>query len=139
MSPVSFHTSIHTTIMTEMFSDQIIYPEQDDLFARYFHLYNECYLLKEQLSRDGFLSSPCCSSPTTSEASSPTLEDNQSTLMSINCQLKAELTSLLNCDTVKTDGQLRAWVQDRLMEVEKDSRQQRRRRKSNASRQEQSF
>jgi hypothetical protein len=77
---------------------------------------------------------PYCQSSQTLQTSSEatTWADDQSNLIGINCQIKAELTSLLNSEAVKGSGRLRAWVQDRLMEVEKASRKQRRR-KSNAS------
>jgi len=51
-------------------------------------------------------------------------------LHDINQQIKATLTSLLNCDSVRHDDKFRAWVQSRLMETEMEMRKQRRRRSS---------
>jgi hypothetical protein len=47
--------------------------------------------------------------------------------MDLNGQIKATLTSLLNCESVKREVRFRAWVQERLMEAEHDMRRQRRR------------
>jgi len=141
MRPCSLQPSAHTSVFTDMLEDQVLYPEMDELFEKYFQLYHQRYLTKQQIPMDDIQSSPSSqssfqASPTTSGVSSPTWADNQT--MNINCQIKAELTSLINCSSVKKDGQLRAWVQDRLMEVEQDCRKQRRR-KSNASKNEQGF
>lgn len=56
--------------------------------------------------------------------------DNEHTLMDFNGQIKAVLTSLLNCESVKHDTQVRSWVQDRLMDAEHAMRRQRRRKSS---------
>jgi hypothetical protein len=48
----------------------------------------------------------------------------------INGQIKATLTALLNCESVKHDARLRAWVQEKLMDAEHDARRQRRRKSS---------
>jgi len=56
--------------------------------------------------------------------------DDEHSLKDVNCQIKATLTSLLNCESVKHNAQLRAWVQDRLMDAEHNIRRQRRRKSS---------
>jgi hypothetical protein len=48
-------------------------------------------------------------------------------------QIKATLTELLNCAEVRAEPEMRAWVQERLMEAEQEIRRQRRRRRSGAS------
>lgn len=65
-------------------------------------------------------------------SNSPT---DEGTLIDINCQIKATLTALLNCESIKSDTRSRAWVQERLMEAEHAMRRQRRR-KSSAGRDE---
>lgn len=42
--------------------------------------------------------------------------------------IKATLTDLLNCESVKRDAKTRLWVQTRLMEAEMELKRQRRRR-----------
>ncbi|KAF2835132.1 hypothetical protein M501DRAFT_982666 [Patellaria atrata CBS 101060] len=53
-------------------------------------------------------------------------EDIKERLQDINQQIKATLTSLLNCESVRHDEQYRSWVQDRLMDTEMEIRKQRR-------------
>jgi hypothetical protein len=61
----------------------------------------------------------------------PTSESaDEAILYQINQQIKTTLTDLLNCDSVKHDKALRAWVQDRLMDAEHELKKQRRRRSS---------
>lgn len=38
----------------------------------------------------------------------------------VNEQLKCTLTDLLNCESVKSDGRYRLWVQQRLMNTERE-------------------
>ncbi|CAI6334625.1 unnamed protein product [Periconia digitata] len=54
-------------------------------------------------------------------------------LAEVNQEIKATLTELLNTNTCRTDGKYRQWVQGRLMDVEHEIRQQRRRRSSGSS------
>jgi hypothetical protein len=51
-------------------------------------------------------------------------------LKDINGQIKAILTSLLNCESVKRQNRFRAWVLAKLMDAEHDNKQQRRRKSS---------
>lgn len=55
-------------------------------------------------------------------------------LSEINHQIVATLTELLNTESVRSDDKHRAWIQERLMEVEHQMRRDRRRRSSNAER-----
>jgi hypothetical protein len=54
-------------------------------------------------------------------------------LCDVNEGIKRALTELLNCDTVRTDLNMRMWVQTRLMEAEKELRTGRRRKGSSSS------
>jgi hypothetical protein len=54
----------------------------------------------------------------------------ENSLLDLNQQIKATLTSLLNCETVKHDQEFRGWVQERLMEAEHELKRARRRRSS---------
>jgi hypothetical protein len=54
----------------------------------------------------------------------------EDTLHEINQQIKATLTELLNCDSVKHDKAFRAWVQARLMDAEIELKRYRKRRSS---------
>lgn len=51
-------------------------------------------------------------------------------LREVNEQIKATLTELLNTDSARSDDRFRAWVQERLMDVEQQIRRQRRRHSS---------
>lgn len=51
-------------------------------------------------------------------------------MFEVNQQIKATLTSLLNCESVKHDQEFRAWVQERLMDAEHELKRARRRRSS---------
>ncbi|KAF2134375.1 hypothetical protein P153DRAFT_371768 [Dothidotthia symphoricarpi CBS 119687] len=55
-------------------------------------------------------------------------------LFEINQQIVATLTELLNTQSVRSDDKHRAWIQERLMEAEHQSRRQRRRHGSNSER-----
>jgi len=55
-------------------------------------------------------------------------------LAELNQQIIATLTELLNTESVRSDDESRAWIQERLMEAEHQIRRQRRRRSSNAER-----
>lgn len=48
-------------------------------------------------------------------------------LADLSCRIKATLTDLYNCETVKHDGRMRSWVATRLMDAEHDIKEQRRR------------
>lgn len=49
-------------------------------------------------------------------------------MRNVNLQIKSTLTELLNCESVRSDGRYRMWVQSRLMEAEQELRGARRRR-----------
>lgn len=51
-------------------------------------------------------------------------------LYEINQQIKATLTELLNTESVRSDDKYRAWIQERLMDAERQIRKQRRRHSS---------
>lgn len=51
-------------------------------------------------------------------------------LYSTNHNLKSSLTDLLNCKAVRENDQMRAWVQTRLMEAERELKRQRRKKLS---------
>lgn len=55
-------------------------------------------------------------------------------LFEINHQIVATLTELLNTESVRADDKHRAWIQERLMEVEHQIRRDRRRQSSNVER-----
>jgi len=55
---------------------------------------------------------------------------DEANLYEINHKIKALLTELLNCDSVRQDKMYRAWVQARLMDAEHELKRQRRRRSS---------
>jgi len=57
------------------------------------------------------------------------LADNE-TLFEVNANIKSTLTDLLNSDAVRKDDEMRAWVQQRLMDAEQSLKRQRRRRTS---------
>jgi len=151
-----------------MYNQEVMCPERDELFARYYQLQQECDQLKHRLSMSSFLSptSPIYQPPTLRKQTSsgystcspsspigssvfphlysipPALDNyhsssptDQEALVDINCQIKATLTALLNCESVKSDTRVRSWIQERLMEAEHAMRRQRRR-KSSADREE---
>ncbi len=60
--------------------------------------------------------------------------DESHKLAEINRQIVATLTELLNTESVRSDDRHRAWIQERLMEAEHQSRRQRRRHSSDAER-----
>lgn len=60
--------------------------------------------------------------------------DETHKLAELNQQIIATLTELLNTESVRSDDQSRAWIQERLMEAEHQNRRQRRRRSSNSER-----
>jgi len=66
--------------------------------------------------------------------SSPTLiaadHADETKLHETTQQIKATLTELINCESVKHDDKFRQWVQARLMDAEQELRRQRRRRSS---------
>ncbi|KAF2198484.1 hypothetical protein GQ43DRAFT_400776, partial [Delitschia confertaspora ATCC 74209] len=56
--------------------------------------------------------------------------DDSKSACEINQQIKATLTELLNTESVRSDEKYRAWIQDRLMNAERQIRRDRRRRSS---------
>lgn len=48
------------------------------------------------------------------------VEEEELKLMHVNQQIKATLTELLNCESVRGDRKWRFWIQTRLMDVEKE-------------------
>ncbi|KAF2273936.1 uncharacterized protein EI97DRAFT_139208 [Westerdykella ornata] len=57
----------------------------------------------------------------------PSQVDDSYRLRQVNEQIKATLTELLNTDSARSDERFRAWVQERLLDVEQQIRKQRRR------------
>lgn len=53
------------------------------------------------------------------------IDEEEMKLMNINQQIKTTLTELLNCESVRGDGRYRMWVQNRLMDVEMELRDER--------------
>ncbi|THZ27736.1 hypothetical protein D6C91_02164 [Aureobasidium pullulans] len=60
----------------------------------------------------------------------PPLSNDEVKLADISSRIKNTLTDLLNCDAVKSDSRMRSWVATRLMDVEHDLKEQKRRRHS---------
>lgn len=53
--------------------------------------------------------------------SSPSeLEGEELKLINVNQEIKATLTDLLNCESVRNDKQFRMWIQTRLMDAERE-------------------
>ncbi|KAF2661831.1 hypothetical protein K491DRAFT_700853 [Lophiostoma macrostomum CBS 122681] len=52
--------------------------------------------------------------------------DDSRKLAEINQQIKATLTELLNTESVRNDSKYRAWIQERLMDAERNIRRNRR-------------
>jgi hypothetical protein len=48
------------------------------------------------------------------------IEEGELKLMNINQQIKAALTELLNCESVRKDRRYRMWIQTRLMDAERE-------------------
>ena len=48
------------------------------------------------------------------------IEEDQMKLKNVNQQIKATLTELLNCESVRADNRYRTWVQTRLMDAERE-------------------
>jgi hypothetical protein len=70
--------------------------------------------------RRSSLPSTLSASPRLSE-----IEEEELKLLNVNQQIKATLTELLNCESVRKDRRYRMWIQTRLMDAErelKDSR-----------------
>ncbi|KAI4722907.1 hypothetical protein E4T48_00775 [Aureobasidium sp. EXF-10727] len=87
-------------------------------------------------SRRGSLSPPTSPNRTSitsipEEPSAPApLSGDEAKLADISSRIKTTLTDLLNCDAVKTDPRMRSWVATRLMDVEHELKEQKRRRHS---------
>ncbi|KAH0335787.1 hypothetical protein KCU81_g8876, partial [Aureobasidium melanogenum] len=60
----------------------------------------------------------------------PPLSVDEAKLADISSRIKTTLTDLLNCDAVKNDPRMRSWVATRLMDVEHELKEQKRRRHS---------
>lgn len=56
------------------------------------------------------------------------IKSEEMKMRDVNLQIKSTLTELLNCESVRSDGRYRMWVQSRLMEAEQELRGARRRR-----------
>lgn len=56
------------------------------------------------------------------------IKSEKTKMRDVNLQIKSTLTELLNCESVRSDGRYRMWVQSRLMEAERELRGARRRR-----------
>lgn len=48
------------------------------------------------------------------------IEDDEQQLLNVNQQIKTVLTELLNCEGVKHDRAYRMWIQEKLMDAEKE-------------------
>jgi hypothetical protein len=48
------------------------------------------------------------------------IQEEEVKLHDVNEQIKCTLTELLNCESVRNDGRYRMWVQQRLMNTEKE-------------------
>jgi hypothetical protein len=137
-------------------SRQVLTATQDEILNRYNSLVRERSRLENGLTP---ISSTPMSSEVASLATSPRLSSTsysrsffstsnaisstpavpsglsssseaEASMFEISQQIKATLTSLLGCESVKHDTDFRAWVQEKLMEAEKDLKKQRRRRSS---------
>ncbi|CAD0112062.1 unnamed protein product [Aureobasidium uvarum] len=90
-------------------------------------------------SRRGSLSPPTSPNRTSitsipEEPSAPApLSVDEAKLVDISSRIKTTLTDLLNCDAVKTDPRMRTWVATRLMDVEHELKEQKRRRHSSCA------
>ncbi|KAI5211697.1 hypothetical protein E4T42_07508 [Aureobasidium subglaciale] len=60
----------------------------------------------------------------------PPLTIDEVKLADISSRIKNTLTDLINCDAVKNDPRMRSWVATRLMDVEHELKEQKRRRHS---------
>lgn len=73
---------------------------------------------------------PLSSAPSPLSSTAPHVSssiEDASKLREVNEQIKFTLTELLNTDSVRSDVEFRAWIQDRLLDVEHEIRKQRRR------------
>jgi len=48
------------------------------------------------------------------------IEEDEMRLKNVNQQIKGTLTELLNCESVRGDRKYRMWIQSRLMDAEKE-------------------
>src|SRR3978361_674289 len=71
---------------------------------------------------------PTISEEATNDEMSALLQADHDKLFDINKRIKATLTDLLNCESVKHDGRMRGWVQSRLMDAQHVLNDQRRNR-----------
>ena len=53
------------------------------------------------------------------------IEEDETKLKDVNQQIKSTLTELLNCESVRGDRRYRMWVQTRLMDAERELKQDR--------------
>jgi hypothetical protein len=53
------------------------------------------------------------------------IEEDEMKIKDVNLQIKSTLTDLLNCESVRTDRRYRMWVQTRLMDAEKELKENR--------------
>ncbi|KAI4741406.1 hypothetical protein E4T50_08191 [Aureobasidium sp. EXF-12298] len=87
-------------------------------------------------SRRGSLSPPTSPNRTSiapipeEPSAPPPLSMDEAKLADISSRIKTTLTDLLNCDAVKNDNRMRSWVATRLMDVEHELKEQKRRRHS---------
>jgi hypothetical protein len=58
------------------------------------------------------------------------MTDDEIKLADISSRIKSTLTDLINCEAVKKDNRMRAWVATRLLDVEHELKEQKRRRHS---------
>jgi hypothetical protein len=60
------------------------------------------------------------------EAREEAIAEDEMKLLNVNQQIKATLTELLNCESVRGDREYRMWIQTRLMEAERELKGSRR-------------
>lgn len=53
------------------------------------------------------------------------IEEDEQKLKNVNQQIKTTLTDLLNCESVRADLRYRKWVQTRLMDTERELKENR--------------
>jgi len=58
------------------------------------------------------------------------IEEDEKKMKDVNLQIKSTLTELLNCESVRGDRRYRMWVQTRLMDAERELKEERVRRRS---------
>ncbi|PSK56747.1 hypothetical protein B9Z65_6371 [Elsinoe australis] len=84
--------------------------------------------------RSSFLRRPSIPSIPEQPESEHRIDTDEGKLADINNKIKATLTDLLNCDSVRNDERMRNWVQTRLMDAQQSLNERRRHSSSAAHR-----